>query len=462
MGIAENLVQGFANAAGATDASQAIENKKSDRRATAHEELEANTHSILDDVKKLQQRRAALDPKSPTYAKDVAEIDSNLHQARQAFTDLYHPEKNPGALAKFGGFLKSHSAKQQADRAMDYGTPNVPTTPGDAKKRFDMAGLDAAAAGPGQTPENPYLTRQRQSTEAGGTPDEVRRATFGTEKAEPESWKLVDVTMPDGSVKTVQHNEKNREFADLAGKPIPSDQLAGAKLNPKTSAHPVRAWVSRNGKPTSVLLDPATNKVIPGSENPDIQPPPSMAGRITTGYYHFVDENGNVHQVQETRTSTPMGGANVPKTPGEAKTKAAATSPDNVIGHKETAVQAKAHRDYIDAVGLAKKADEVAKNPNDAVNQKRLAVALERVAAGRFTTQALDYIVKAGWGNTIEGWANSSTTGALPKDVMRQLIDGAHQEMDAKKTAWDESKKGGSEASGDADIDAIVKALKNK
>jgi len=104
-----------------------------------------------------------------------------------------------------------------------------------------------------------------------------------------------------------------------------------------------------------------------------------------------------------------------------------------------TPAQNAAQKDYLVADKLARIADEVAKAPNDAVNQKRLAVSLERISAGRFTTQALDYIIKAGWGNTIEQWANNPSTGALPTDVMRQLIDGAHQNRDAAKAELDQA-----------------------
>lgn len=104
----------------------------------------------------------------------------------------------------------------------------------------------------------------------------------------------------------------------------------------------------------------------------------------------------------------------------------------------------KAQQDVIAATKIASQADQVAANPNDAVNQKRLAVALERAASGRFTTQALDYVMRAGWGNTIDQWANNPSTGALPADVMRQLVDGAHENLkaaqDAAKTASDSLK----------------------
>jgi hypothetical protein len=81
-------------------------------------------------------------------------------------------------------------------------------------------------------------------------------------------------------------------------------------------------------------------------------------------------------------------------------------------------------------------ANDVASKPDDAFNQKRLAVALERASAGRFTTQALDYIKKIGWGATIEQWANDTTTGALPTDLIRQMVDGAREWLNAKQAAY--------------------------
>jgi hypothetical protein len=169
MSLVENLVQGFAEAAGAPQAAAGIQQKKDDRRATAKEELQAKSKEIWDDVKRLQDRRAALDPKSPTYGKDIADIDSSLTAHQQAFTDLYHPEKNPGALAHLGGFLREHLGGQRQ--------PQIPATPGEAKQ--SMAALQASAAGPGQSPVNPYVEKKRQITEAGGTPEQVARGVFG-------------------------------------------------------------------------------------------------------------------------------------------------------------------------------------------------------------------------------------------------------------------------------------------
>lgn len=134
-----------------------------------------------------------------------------------------------------------------------------------------------------------------------------------------------------------------------------------------------------------------------------------------------------------------------------------------------TPTQVKAKKDYVDAVALADLARSVASKPNDAINQKRLLVQLERQSAGRFTVQALDYVKQSGWGNTLEEWASKPDTGALPADVLRQIVDGANQNLASKKAALDTANqleappapKNGTSGS-DSDVDAIVNALKKK
>jgi hypothetical protein len=126
----------------------------------------------------------------------------------------------------------------------------------------------------------------------------------------------------------------------------------------------------------------------------------------------------------------------------------------------------KAVTDLNAAVKLNSLADQVWAKPNDAINQKRLAVALEKMSAGRFTTQALDYIIKAGWGKTIEQWINNPSTGALPQDVVRQFVDGAHENLKAAQDAVNDLKAtfpqgSGQNATSNPDIDAIVNILNN-
>jgi hypothetical protein len=465
--VLRNLGAGLSEAADNPEAAARFREPGERRKALSDFELELQTKQILGDVSALQQRRASLDPKSPTYQKDLQTIDQALHDSRGVFTDLYHPQNNPGALDKLGGYITRHLhlSKQPQGEA-------VTLTPFQVRRNLDtrLASINSAAYAPGSGEENPYSKKARQIREAFPTlnNDEVEQAVgvVKPEKPEAENWQTHDITLADGTQMSAQYNTKSGGWRDLAGGEIPKEKLAGAKVNPKAGAagsKPVRAWKKdAKGKIYSVLLDPQTNQMKPGSENYDILPPAAMGGKITTGFYHWVDDKGAVHQQRETHISTPLsaGGASpdsesaVPKTPGEAKKRAAAAagkstdkaanSGDTVLGHKDTPVQSAARKKWVDAVSLDTIATEVEKHPNDAVNQKRLAVALERQAAGRFTTQALDYIVKAGWGNTIEGWANSTTTGALPADVMRQLIDGAHENLTGAKAGLDAALLGAS------------------
>lgn len=197
----------------------------------------------------------------------------------------------------------------------------------------------------------------------------------------------------------------------------------------------------------AVLLDPNTGKVLHDLGL-------ATEARTTTRQVAIPDANGVVHIENLTSVTTPGGDSvdvdmapedapqgGAPKGPAPKRTAAAqpaTPAASRTLGfRKGTPASNKAQGDYVEAVKLASIADQVSQHPNDAINQKRLAVALERASAGRFTTQALDYIIKAGWGNTLEQWANNPSTGALPPDVLRQLVDGAHQNVTAAKAAVD-------------------------
>lgn len=438
MAFAQDLFEGFANAAGDTGTVNRIEKEKGDRRATQHEELSAQTQSILNDVTGLQQKRAALDPKHPEYQKDLAANDQALHDARQTLTDLYHPEKNPNALQHLGGFIRQHLSKNQA-----------PQTPGALKESMSsrLAKLDASAAAPG-TSTDEY---------AGLSPEDKQKAIrikHGLDpravapKTEAENWQVTDITKPDGTKVSVQHNTKSGEWSDLAGNPIPKEQLAGATVAPKASgAGPIRAWRKKGGKMVSVLLDRATNKEIPGSENPDIQPPANLAGRVTTGFYHFVDDNGQVHQVQETHTSMPMGaggagtggGASIPKNAGEAK--------DRILGHKD--------KDFTDtriayqsAIDRTKTMDQNLKNAQQGDQQAMLSLVANHIGMtlgaqrGARITQAVwnEAInstpwlskVAAKWGP--DGYLSGVT---LAPEQMQQMVRLAHEKTQTLKDHMD-------------------------
>src|SRR5208282_4577347 len=110
---------------------------------------------------------------------------------------------------------------------------------------------------------------------------------------------------------------------------------------------------------------------------------------------------------------------------------------DKPIGGKNTAPQNKADTEYNEAVGLSKAADLVADSPKDAVKVHAFAIALEKARSGRYTTQALDKMLAAGWGNKIKEWALKPTSGSYPADIIRQLVESAHDNVSAKKAAKD-------------------------
>jgi len=186
MPLFENLVEGFAGAAGDVNTLNRIGQRRAERTGLAHEELQAQTQSILDDVHALQQRRVGLDPKSETYQKDVGAIDAALHKARQTFTDLYHPEKNPDALSKLGGFLRAHIGRRQAQPP--------PKTPAQAKQSFaqvsgDIGGVAYAPGGPGTEPWKPL-----PGTKPYPGPDGAYYQTF----VSPDGKQTKAVPMPAG------------------------------------------------------------------------------------------------------------------------------------------------------------------------------------------------------------------------------------------------------------------------
>ena len=363
--LLDNLLQGVAGAAGDTGTVNRIQQKKDTALGLQHEELQNQTQSILNNVTLLQQKRARLDPQSPTYQQDLSQNDLDLHNARQLMTDLYHPDRNPDALSKLGGFIKQHILRQQ---------PTQGPTPGAMKQSVQdrMAQTDAAAAGgmfqkttlvPGQPyqelgpdgqPAGPYFRNER---DAAGNIKKVQMPEGFRPVAPPkaptdyrqdlQTWVKDHNGNPDRP--TWQEIKAYREERHMAN------------VTPKER----KAWKQEpDGSFTSVMLDDK-NQIIPGTENPDLAPPAAMLQKMSNSFFHYVDAEGNLHQIGETKTSGPVrpggartaapgapaaqpGGANIPRTPGQAKAVAARTAPaggggDRVIGFK-------GNKDYQDTV----------------------------------------------------------------------------------------------------------------
>jgi hypothetical protein len=309
----------------------------------------------------------------------------------------------------------------------------------------------------------------------------------------------VDAIGPDGQIIPMAQRTSGQSFMEWNGAWYPA---------PK--AKPIYQVIGGN----VMLMDPATGR-------PQRNLGPKEGVKFATRQTPFLGDDGQMHLLTTTSVTTAQGeNIEVEATPADAESGARPQSPSapspqpktpakkvgNILpktGAKPAgggtagpvipgshawartkdplyranlASYKKANDAVIAATNLSSLADQVAQHPNDAVNQKRFAVALERQAAGRFTEQALKYVISAGWGNTLEQWATNPTTGALPADVMRQLVDGAHQNLaaaqDALKIAQGElgQQEGSSPSASapatasdpDPDVDAIIQALKKQ
>lgn len=439
MPLLENIIEGVARAGGSTGTVDAIEKNKAHRQALSDEALEDTIQLHVDAMKGLQTK-IGQNPNDPA-------LQQQLSGERDQLYKLLHSteQTKPGLVQK----LFRHVFRQGEQKQPVNNLPSVESMSA-AAPQGEYAGFSKED----QT--------KAQRIKAGLEP----RAT--ADKPDPENWQVVTGVTSDGKPFTFQHNSKDHESLTLDGKPIPAETLQGFTIPPKGSGPKVGSL----------------GEFLTQAYGPNPSPQQLLQGRAlwqqaaagTTVGEHVVmvpQLDGSIKPVTVVTTSTktfPGAGGTPTKTPKPAgvqkkelgaKAKGAGVaSVGDAVGGKRTPAQNKAANDVVEATKLASIADQVATKPNDAINQKRLAVALERASAGRFTTQALDYIIKAGWGNTIEQWANNPSTGALPQDVMRQLIDGAHQNLKAAKAAEAAAFGKSADSTGNqSDDDAIIKAL---
>jgi hypothetical protein len=425
MPLLENLAEGFANAAGATGAAQSIEKNKQRRQNLSDQELEDTVQAHMDVMKGIQAKLG----QNP----NDAQLQQALSGERDQLFQLLHPANNPDALGRVKKLFR-HIFRQREPQ------PNQPVN--------NLPSVAAMTAGAPMSKEDqefagfsPEDKNKAMRIRAGLDP----RAT--TEKPDPENWTVVTGVTSDGKPFTFQHNSKNHESLTLDGKPIPPEQLQGFTVPPKGSAGPrvgtLGEFLINAYGPHPTAVQEAQGRALWAQAN---------AGTTVGEHVVMVPQvDGSIKPVTVVTTShKEFGTGGAPTKPTKAageqkkdlqnmtkKSAAGVASVGDAVGGKRTTAQNKADNDFVEATKLASVADQVAQKPDDAINQKRLAVSLERASAGRFTTQALDYIIKAGWGNTIEQWANNPSTGALPRDVMRQLVDGAHENLKAAKAARD-------------------------
>lgn len=410
--LGTGLEAGLEAAAGSPYSLENLQRRKLRQEALSDEERQTGVDLYNQAITGIQQRLGATDPKSTQYT----QLQDSLRKAVSGRTMLYHP-----ALSRTG--------------------------------RLQLPGLLAAGA--------PVAADEY----AGLSPEERKKAIkvkHGLEpravepKPEAENWIPTTVKLANGTEVTWQRNTKSGKWSDLAGNPIPPETLSGATVAAKPpTGKPKIAWGKKNGRFFSVQLD-ENNQFKKGTENFDAIPPASIAGRITEGTYHFVDEKGLIHAVKETRTSVPMtGGAaapSVPKTPGEAKEKAKAAAGDKIVGFKGTKDYADTKTAYEAAIDRTSTMDQNLTNALQGDQQAMLSLVANHIGM-TLGAQRGARITRAVWDEAVEStpWLQRAAARfdergflsgvTLAPDQMRQMVRLAHEKVGTLKEHMDRLEK---------------------
>ena len=151
--------------------------RRAHQQALSDAELESNIGQAQSNIANLQSKLSTIAPGS----KEHAETMQSLQDAIQSRNDLFHPARNPGALAKFGHMIgigpkpsqaappvaaptiTNTPAIQAGDVTLpesSYRTVEGPQTPGQLKAQAEAQQISAAA------PPDPLVAQQRNEQEA--------------------------------------------------------------------------------------------------------------------------------------------------------------------------------------------------------------------------------------------------------------------------------------------------------
>ena len=214
--------------------------------------------------------------------------------------------------------------------------------------------------------------------------------------------------------------------------------------SPGTSSSREGVYYDTNGDPHIVRLSSSSQKEFYGPDGP---PPPNADGSRP----QLPPVNAGANSGTTTSAPATAAGAATPKTAGEARRQAstvrngtAAPGADSRLAgiHKNTPAQTEADKKVGEFKLLSTLADESAQHPT-AVNQRNLVLSLIRASAGRVNMQEYNSYVKGqGLANTVEQWANNTTTGMLPDEIFAGIVSLTRDFLKASKASQQEAYKG--------------------
>ena len=421
-----------------------------------------------------------------------------LVDVEQNIADIYHPQKNPGALRKDWDLLKSLILRKPRSVPLNFDPTRTTTQTPD----FTLPGTDITLPGstydvrpapqamtPQQRQEMQNRDQARRAAEldvaAAGLSPEQQAAINAREKL-AEQDAMLDWAKKHGVsgealqelTQTLAGLPKRAKLAPL-GKPykgpdgkyyqpvrdpdtglIADEPMPANYTPPASTAAPTRAWKKdASGRIVSFLLDRTTGQPVPNSERSDLLPPAYLTGKMTTGFHYWQDDDGNIHATPETRTTAPVLPGGAPRSttdgtgaPSSARSRRAPSSAapssgvkgDRILGHGRTPELSKARASLADATKIARLADTLVADADKAHQDGRnvaeqdalFVLALIRSEAGRVNQKEIEQIFQAGGiEEGPERWAARIGHGELSDDLRSQLQRFTHQQVDAAQAA---------------------------
>ena len=419
--------------------------REAHKQALSDEELQGK---IQDEIGK----RQAIIEKLPTLqGPERDKATSDLTEIAHNLRELYHPEKNPGAIEKLGHLLTDHlgltnalgrDQKSVAKKAQGW-----------EKDQSTAQGWEASA--PLSPEQQAQVEARKKNAENDATIEWLRKNGASEDVINSykehvagvpltRGTKAVGIPYQDANDKKWYQRYLNNDGTDY--------RVEVPGYTPKESGTgPIRAWKQDdNGKIFSVLLDRQTNKPIPGTENYDILPPPYLTGKITTGVFHWVDEDHNEHETPEERTTSPvLPGSPTPSptsTPTPKKTTGAGgqSAPPTAGGKKGDTILGKGKNPAFDKLAtetnedqrIVNDADTWIKIPKGQRSAADYSFVIKLIHSNAGRVNILEINAMFGLGG-LKIWPDAEYAkrlrGELPDQTRNQLWKLVHDQLDADK-----------------------------
>lgn len=146
----------------------AWQERRAHQQALSDEEFEQRASRYADELTSNRQILSTIDPQrnASAYAAKVADLQQNLYDLRE----LYHPDKNPGAISRFGHLLTDRLGLTNPQKRIQL----VAKRRANASAGDERAAQELAAATP--QPLNKYVQIKREMEAGGFGPEDIQKA----------------------------------------------------------------------------------------------------------------------------------------------------------------------------------------------------------------------------------------------------------------------------------------------